>query len=251
MVKRMSRRKTLRKSSRRKTMKRKNTLRRKTMKRKSFRRKTMKGGIIGMQCGKKWEEINKEYNENELYTNPNENLYTHILKAENNGWRTSTFYNIQMKINIDNKFEEFSDEEEKIEMIIEIPEMKLKDIKGLRNRIKKNKSLNKKLKVNTYIFKEFVRGNRNNCEERFDQINNFFKHIIERVESKAPVKEDVPSTNACVIKIIEILQSMKKLPKNFKPKFKYLNGEPFLNGVSIEDSDGDNVVLQEDNEWVG
>ena len=58
MAKRLIGRKTLRKSSRRKTMRRKTmrrkTLRRKTMRRKTLRRKTMKGGIIGMQCGKQW-----------------------------------------------------------------------------------------------------------------------------------------------------------------------------------------------------
>ena len=225
MVKRLSRRK--------------NTLKRNSLRRKNtLRRKTVKGGFIGMQCGEKWKNINQDYNK--AYNKDKGTLYTHILDAKNNYWGTNTVYTIQMKIKIKNNFN--SDKEEII-VVIEIPKMKLKDIKKLRDRIKNNRSLNKKLKVDTYNFKEYVRGDRNNCNERFNQIDNFFKHIKDKIEG---------GNALLVIKIIKILKSMRKLPNNFKPKFEDLNGKPFLDKVIIEDPDGigTDVVLQE-GDWIG
>ena len=238
MAKRLIGRKTLRKSSRRKTMRRKTmrrkTLRRKTMRRKTLRRKTMKGGIIGMQCGKQWIKKKDSAGRGEHA------LYTRILNAKNDGWGTGTYYTIQMTIKIKNV-----NTNGKIKVAFEIPRMKLKDIKNLRNRIKENESLNDILDIERAPnFREFLRGDGNNCTDRFNDIEDFFNHIISRIE----IYKNTASSY--VMKIIEILQSMGKLPSDFIPSFFDSRNRP-VSQFMIKDSRGNDVVMQGDDGWAG
>ena len=238
MAKRLSKRKSSRRKSFRRKSFKKNTMRRKTMRRKTTRGKTMKGGIIGMQCGKEWR------NRIEEYDNPNYTLYNHILKAKNNNLGTNTYYTIQLRIEIEiisgNIIE-----------VIEIPNMKLKDIKTLKKRILKGPTLNRKLKVQEVpAFKEFFRGDRNNCTERFNDIERFFNHIIKKIEL------DVATAWLYTEKIIKILghRGMKKLTKNFKPHFESLDGAAFLDEVKVKNSKGRVKLVQEASlkgDWIG
>lgn len=108
------------------------------------------GGVIGVTCGNRWKRLGNEYD--------------HVKVAKNNLAQTTTYYTIVMNL-----------KKKKREIVVNF-----KDIKKFKDKLKEKKINGDPIFKNIDDYKLdniHLRGNKENCVNRFRQIEEFFAYI--------------------------------------------------------------------------